>query len=563
MNILGATEEYQIQQKITDVMFSSQKDDFLKRLIDEGFDISKDELRDMFESELANRKTLKQDYTPESICKLLSLLCGHSEEILDVCCGVGSLSLPHASGNTRFFMEEISDMSLSLLLINMCIRGTSADIYKKDVLTKEVYKHYRLVKNDNGFSDVELLENEADTERQYECIVSNPPYSLKWEPLNDERFRNYGLAPKSKADYAFVLDILYRLKDDGKAFIILPHGVLFRGQSEGAIRKALIHDNVIDCVIGLPGNMFMNTSIPTVVLGLKKNKMNKDVLFIDASKTCKKTGKYNILTEEQISKIIDAYNSRKDVNKFSKLVSLEEIESNDFNLNIPRYVDTFEEKEPIDIEKNLKKLIRIEYDIKQTETELAKMLKDLNGPSEYIQYRDGLIDILDSDETMHAFSNMCDSINQWISTSSNKLMIQKQVNIYDVADFERSKKGKEYDEGSVLIQVSASKGQLVYLDRKQTVDSKYGVFLPKNINSKYLYCILEMMMTNFLKRYQTGLNINPEIFKHLNITIHPDKTTQAVIVYILESIQSGIDVSVRKYEEIKDVKQYHLDNMFI
>ena len=563
MDILGITEEYQIQPKLMEILLSDRKDFFLDELVKNGFDTKKDELREIFEQELANRKTLKQDYTPDCLCSLISKLCGNGQdEILDVCCGVGSLSLPEMSGNTHFFMEEISDVSISLVLLNMAIRNANADIYKKDVLTREVYTHYKLVSSDR-YSTIQVTDTKGDSDKKYSYIISNPPYSLKWDPLNDERFQNYDLAPKSKADYAFVLDILYRLNDTGKAFIILPHGVLFRGLSEGKIRKALINDNVIDCVIGLPENLFFNTAIPTIVLCLKKNRKNKDVLFIGASKHFEKAGKQNVLKEEHIEKILDVYQQRKEIDKFSYLASFEEIQKNDFNLNIPRYVDTFEEKEPIDIKRSLENLIHLENEIQKSEKKLAGYLKDLTGPTEYKGYRDGIVEHLEHKEA-HTYSNMLGNIDEFIKQNRMLLMVQKEVHLLDVVTFERSRKGKIYPPGCILIQVSATRGQLEYLKDSSTVDSKFGVFIPKwNVNPKYLYYILEMLMPNFLARYQTGLNINPEIFKHFIINIHTDVDVQALIVKILDSLRFGIESEEKTLNEWKNVKQYHLDNMFV
>jgi type I restriction enzyme M protein len=186
------------------------------------------------------------------------------------------------------------------------------------------------------------------------AVVSNPPYSLNWETEgkeNDVRFRGYGVAPKGKADYAFLLHSLYHLKPDGVMGIVLPHGVLFRGAAEGAIRKKLIENNQIETIIGLPGNLFYNTSIPTLIMILRKNRMDdSSILFVDAKEEFKQEKKQNVLTEENLTKIFNAVIGRQDIPKFAHLATKEEIIANDYNLNIARYVDTSEEEEEIDID---------------------------------------------------------------------------------------------------------------------------------------------------------------------------------------------------------------------
>ena len=187
-----------------------------------------------------------------------------------------------------------------------------------------------------------------------DAVVSNPPYSLNWETdgkENDVRFRGYGLAPKGKADYAFLLHSLYHLKPDGIMGIVLPHGVLFRGGTEGAIRKQLIENNQIETIIGLPANLFYNTSIPTLIMILRKNRLEDDtVLFVDASKEFKQEKKQNVLTDDNINKIFETVIARKDVAKFAHLATKQEIIDNGHNLNIPRYVDTADEEEEIDLD---------------------------------------------------------------------------------------------------------------------------------------------------------------------------------------------------------------------
>jgi type I restriction enzyme M protein len=219
-----------------------------------------------------------------------------------------------------------------------------------------------------------------------EAIVANPPFSAEWKGENDpvlahdDRFSQYGrLAPKSAADYAFVTHMIYHLADGGTMAIVLPHGALFRGGAEGQIRKYIIEkQNYLDAVIGLPSNLFYGTSIPATILVFKKcRKDENNILFIDASKGFEKEKNQNKLTDENIEKIFETYKDRKEIKKYSHKASLEEIKENDFNLNIPRYVDTFEEEAEIDISQvaqNLKKLATEEIKL---QTEIEKFCKEL------------------------------------------------------------------------------------------------------------------------------------------------------------------------------------------
>lgn len=543
-------------------MLSDKKNEFLDKLLKYGFDIKNDPIRDIFEQEFANRKTLKQDYTPSCICKLISELSGNQGTVLDVCSGVGSLSIEifNSGKANKFIFEEISDMSISLLLLNLSIRNIEADVYKKDVLTQEIFEHYNLSK---GLKYSNIKKNENNDEiKKYNCIVSNPPYSLKWDAFNDERFWNYGIAPKSKADYAFILDVLYRLDKKGKAYIILPHGVLFRGQEEYKIRKALIYDNVIDCIISLPDKLFMNTDIHTIVMCLKKNKTDKDILFIDSSKNCDKLNKRNFLNASQIKKIIKSYEERKDVEKFSRKVSFEEIQQNDFNLNIPRYIDNFEKDEPIDIKSAIDEIMCIEDEIHQTNMELAKMMGELTGDEEYEFTKKQIIDHL----TTNYVYEVSDALNTIFNfmQSEKALKNHKEVNLFDIASIERRKKDKLYKKGSILIQLSATRGQMSYLDKDCKVDAKYGVIKSnENINSKYLYYILQMRMQKFLNVYQTGLNIVPDVFRYMKIEIHTDIEIQNKIAEMFDDLEEIEKKYLDNIENWKNIKKYHLDNMFV
>lgn len=215
-------------------------------------------------------------------------------------------------------------------------------------------------------------------------IIANPPFSASWNAessrLNDSRFKEYGkLAPKSKADYAFIQDMIYKLNEDGIMSVVLPHGILFRSSSEGHIRRYLIEQkNCLDAIIGLPANIFYGTQIPTCVLIFKKNRNTDDnILFIDASKEFEKSKNKNILLDSHIDKIVSTYQNRAEIEKYSHCATLEEISENDFNLNIPRYVDTFEEDEEINIHAVMAEIKDLEAKRAELDVEINKYLKQL------------------------------------------------------------------------------------------------------------------------------------------------------------------------------------------
>ena len=223
----------------------------------------------------------------------------------------------------------------------------------------------------------------TDEDTDFNMVLMNPPYSAKWSAssgfLQDERFSDYGvLAPKSKADYAFLLHGLYHLKNNGTMAIVLPHGVLFRGAAEGKIREKLLRSGNIYAVIGLPANLFYNTSIPTCIIVLKKHRDGRDVLFIDASKKFNK-GKQNEMTDEHIEEVLDLYTKRETVEKESYLATFEDIEKNDFNLNIPRYVDNFEKEEEVDLNALLVDMKKTDEELGQVQGEFLSLLKDLTS----------------------------------------------------------------------------------------------------------------------------------------------------------------------------------------
>lgn len=294
-------------------------------------------------------------YTPHEVSLVMSqIVANHLKdretiEIYDPTSGSGSLLINIGQSvakylkdknKIKYYAQELKENTYSLTRMNLVMRG----IKPENIVAR----------CGDTLADDWPYFDEGNKENTYkvlyvDAVVSNPPYSQKWEPHEDARFSNYGIAPKSKADYAFLLHDLYHLKSDGIMTIVLPHGVLFRGGEEGEIRKNLIENDNIDAIIGLPANIFFGTGIPTIIMVLKKQRNTNDVLIIDASKGFVKEGKNNKLRPCDIKKIVDTVINRETIEKYSKVVSKEEIRQNEYNLNIPRYVDSNEESETFDI----------------------------------------------------------------------------------------------------------------------------------------------------------------------------------------------------------------------
>jgi type I restriction enzyme M protein len=311
-------------------------------------------------------------YTPQEVSKILAKIVTTGKQklksVYDPTCGSGSLLLRVArevKDVAMFYGQEMNRTTYNLARMNMILHGV----------------HYRKF----DIKQEDTLENPQHIELQFEAIVANPPFSANWSanPLftSDDRFSQYGkLAPSSKADFAFVQHMIYHLAENGTMAIVLPHGALFRGGAEQHIRKYLIEDrNYLDAVIGLPANIFYGTSIPTCIMVFKKCRENPDdVLFIDASNDFDKVKTQNILREEHIEKIVSTYRNRTETEKYSKRATLPEIVTNDYNLNIPRYVDTFEAETSIDINAIAHDLKALETEMKATDNEIAKFCKELN-----------------------------------------------------------------------------------------------------------------------------------------------------------------------------------------
>ena len=342
-------------------------------------DINADVLGDAYEYLIAKfaagaGKSAGEFYTPQQVSKILAKIVTTGKKKLksayDPTCGSGSLLLRIAKEAevSEFFGQEQTRTTYNLARMNMILHGV----------------HYRQF----DIQHDDTLENPQHLDQRFEAVVANPPFSAHWKgddnPLysTDERFSQYGkLAPKTKADYAFVLHMIYQLADNGIMACVLPHGVLFRGAAEGTIREYLIKElNYLDAVIGLPANLFYGTSIPTCILVFKKcREVDDNVVFIDASSegNYEKVGNQNALRDKDVERIVNTYHRRVTIDKYSYVATLDEIRENDYNLNIPRYVDTFEEEEPVNLNAVAEELKAIDAELDATDREIAGYCAEL------------------------------------------------------------------------------------------------------------------------------------------------------------------------------------------
>lgn len=311
-------------------------------------------------------------YTPQEVSKILAKIVTTGKtklrSVYDPTCGSGSLLLRVAKEVeevNNFYGQEMNRTTYNLARMNMILHGV----------------HYRKF----DIKQEDTLEHPQHIDLQFEAIVANPPFSAQWSasPLftSDDRFSQYGkLAPSSKADFAFVQHMIHHLAENGTMALVLPHGALFRGGAEQHIRKYLIENrNFLDAVIGLPANIFYGTSIPTCIMVFKKCRENPDdILFIDASNDFEKIKTQNVLRLSDIDKIIETYRNRTETLKYSKKSSLVEIATNDYNLNIPRYVDTFEAEESIDIDAIAEQIKVLDNDMTTLDNTIADFCKALN-----------------------------------------------------------------------------------------------------------------------------------------------------------------------------------------
>ncbi|PZM82117.1 MAG: type I restriction-modification system subunit M [Candidatus Margulisiibacteriota bacterium] len=310
-------------------------------------------------------------YTPQQVSKIVAKIVTTGKtklkSVYDPTCGSGSLLLRVAKEVkevSNFYGQELNRTTYNLARMNMILH----DVH---------FAHFDIKQEDT-------LEHPQHIDMQFEAVVANPPFSAQWSAnplfMSDDRFSQYGkLAPSSKADFAFVQHMIHHLADNGIMAVVLPHGVLFRGGAEGHIRQYLIEDcNYLDAVIGLPANVFYGTSIPTCILVLKKcRETPDDIIFIDASQHFEKAKNQNNLRDADVEKIVTTYRERKIEDKYSYVATLQEVKENDYNLNIPRYVDTFEEEEAVDLDKVAKELVDLDTEMQDTDKVIAGFCNEL------------------------------------------------------------------------------------------------------------------------------------------------------------------------------------------
>ena len=401
-------------------------------------------------------------YTPHEVSLLMSeIIAEHLKDckeikIYDPTSGSGSLLINigqsvakhiNDKNKIKYYAQELKENTYNLTRMNLIMRGILPD----NIVTR----CGDTLEDDWPYFDDNDKENTYDPLTNLDAVVSNPPYSQKWDPTNkqfDPRFNNYGIAPKTKADYAFLLHDLYHLRAGGIMTIVLPHGVLFRGGDEGKIRERLIENNNIDAIIGLPANIFFGTGIPTIVMVLKKGRTNDDVLIIDASKGFTKEGKNNKLRARDIRKIVDTYNGRIETPNYSRRVSRAIIRENEYNLNIPRYVDSSEKAESYDMYATMfggipkSEIAELSNELSIFDTLQAELFTDSETP--YVQAKvEDVKSVIEKNAKVKEFSNKYKSafngfdsyLNSELVDSMDSVLVAREENVIAGEIFDRLK----------------------------------------------------------------------------------------------------------------------------
>lgn len=373
---LGISEAWQMPNSLLSAMLdNSRRDLLLSQFSDAIEDVTHDGLTSYFQDEHGDRDALKQDFTPPAVCDLVAAMADDADAYIDVCAGTGGLTIslwalhPHA----LYRCEEFSVRTIPALLLNMAVRNMRGEVVRKDVLTGETFERYALEPSDR-FSTVTQVDELPD--RRYKACVQNPPYSMKWDGLA-RPWMCYGVPPKSKSDYAFVE---YGMAHADRTIAILPHGVLFRGAAEGRIREAILRDGALDAVVGLPEKMFLHTGIPVCLLSLSHG--DGSVCVINADELHDIEGKLNVMRPNHVRDVLSCLSMRRDIDRLCHVADAGEIERNGFNLNIPRYVDRYEEPEIPDIDSLLAELCAIDKDIRKEERSILAQIKNLMGTTD-------------------------------------------------------------------------------------------------------------------------------------------------------------------------------------
>jgi type I restriction enzyme M protein len=498
-------------------------------------DIDADVLGDAYEYLIAKfaagaGKSAGEFYTPQQVSKILAKIVTTGKtklkSVYDPTCGSGSLLLRVArevEDVGEFYGQELNRTTYNLARMNMILH----DIH---------FREFSIEQEDT-------LENPQHLEKRFEAVVANPPFSAHWKsdknPLNntDERFSQYGrLAPKTKADYAFITHMIYQLADNGIMATVVPHGVLFRGAAEGAIREYLIKElNYLDAVFGLPANIFYGTSIPTCILVFKKcREVDDNIVFIDASGEDHyiKNGNQNELRDEDVENIINTYRNRETKAKYSYVASIDEIAENDYNLNIPRYVDTFEEEIKINLDEVKEKLDTVQKLLIETESEIAKYCLELNIPSPsgknlslLKNYHQGVKQLLLSGEVRFNDQNNQPYPN-WKESKLGDVCLKNSSNIsanalessfgdykiYGATGFLQNVDFYREEEPYIsIVKDGAGVGRTLLCEGKSSVLGTLDILKPKGANDiNFLFAILNNIR---FEKYITGSTIPHIYFK--------------------------------------------------
>lgn len=366
------SESFKLPEKIMKLLFSERAEETFEQYVKMQKDLSCDGFTGYFQEEHSNRKAMMQDFTPHELSELVGRLAGENiGSCLDICAGTGGLSiaLHNICPECVMYCEELSERAVPLLLFNLAVRNVEAYVSNRNVLTGTVIQNYHVEKGEK-FGKVERCEDYP--EKAVDACITNPPYSLKWEykeDSTDKRFEKFGYPPKQFADLGFIIHGMSRLKAGGRVIAILPHGCLFRGNKEAEIRRRMVKGGNIHTIIGLPDKLFLNTGIPVAVMIFGQERQ-EGIFFCDASKEYERKPKQNKLTADNIRKILGAVESRADIRRYSHYAAVGEIAENEYNLNISRYVDTYEPPPSIDIIAVVKELYECECEKKRLEKEI-------------------------------------------------------------------------------------------------------------------------------------------------------------------------------------------------
>lgn len=372
--MLDCREAIDIPRLLLEGLLSDRQDEILRRVDEEYTDKTIDLFRDFFQEEQADRKSLKQDYTPDEISELVSRLAPSGNNLLDVCAGTGTLTISYLARHKADFVrcEEFSSRVIPFLLLNLALRNQESEVVHKDVLTGEIFGIYEIKKRE----ECGVISKKEQTESiMFDVVIMNPPYGMLWDPpQNDVRFNDFGIAPKANSDYAFLLHGFHYLKEKGKLFAIMAQGILFRDKIEKEIRKNLVTNGYVNKIVTLPEKLFLATSIPVVILELNKTR-NEDVYFLDASDDVQVRPKQNIILPEHIEKIVTLAKNRLAVKKKSELVAIDDIKVNDWTLQKNVYIDTYEPPVIPKSDEVMEKLLTAISETRKAEDEFLQFFK--------------------------------------------------------------------------------------------------------------------------------------------------------------------------------------------